>query len=204
LANLAAAYHMLDRYDDAASTLQRAIEIEPAARHYTNLGTLRYFQGRYEEAIPPLERAVELSPNRYLYWGNLADAYRWSPGRKAMAADTYRRAIDLLREQLAAKPEDPDMRSSLALYLAKAGETAAAGEELNRAELQSPTQAVILFRLAVAHEIAGQRERALERLGQALGAGYAEKEVRAEPELIDVRNDVRYHKLVASLRTPKP
>jgi hypothetical protein len=31
LANLAAAYHMLDRDDDAASTLQRAIEIEPAA-----------------------------------------------------------------------------------------------------------------------------------------------------------------------------
>jgi serine/threonine-protein kinase len=200
LANLAAAYHMLDRYDDAASTLQRAIEIEPAARHYTNLGTLRFFQGRYEDAIPPLEKAVELAPNRYLYWGNLADAYRWSPGHKSKARDTYARGIELLREQLAARPDDPDMRSTLALYLAKAGDTAGAVEHLRAFEQRPPSQAAVLFRLAVAYELASQRERALAVLEGALRAGYAEREVRGEPELINLRNDVRYHRLLASVR----
>ena len=88
LANLTAAYHMLDRYEDAASTIQRAIEIDPSGQHYSNLGTLRFFQGRYAEAISPLEKAVEYAPNRYRYWGNLADAYRWSPGHRSKAPDT--------------------------------------------------------------------------------------------------------------------
>ena len=204
LANLAAAYHMLDRYDEAASTLQRAIEIEPAARHYTNLGTLRFFQGRYEEAIPPLEKSVELAPNRYLYWLNLGDAYRWSPGHKSKARETFERGLELLREQLAAKPEDGDLRSTLALYLAKSGDTNAALQELQQVEQQTNLEAVQLFRVAVTHEIAGQREPALTRLEQALRAGYADREVRGEPELIDLRNDIRYHRIMAAVRTIRP
>jgi eukaryotic-like serine/threonine-protein kinase len=202
LANLSAGYHMLDRYEDAASTLQRAIEIEPAPRHYANLGTLRFFQGRYDDAIPPLEKAVELIPNRYRYWGNLADAYRWSTGHKARARETYARAIQLLREQLAQKPADLDMRSTLALYLAKSGDAAGAAGELSQFEGQSPSQAAVLFRLAVAHEITGNRDKALGALDNALKAGYAMKEIRSEPELVGLRSDIRYHKMAASLPAP--
>ncbi len=82
LPNLAAAYHMLNRDEDAASTLQRAIEIHPDGQHYANLGTIRFFQGRYADAVSPFEKAVDLIPNRYQYWGNLGDAYRWSPAIK--------------------------------------------------------------------------------------------------------------------------
>lgn len=204
LANLAAAYHMLDRDDDAASTLQRAIEIEPAARLFTNLGTLRFFQGRYDDAIAPLEKAVDLAPNRYLYWANLADAYRWSPGHKAKAADAYGRAIAMVREDLAKKPADADLQSRLALYLAKRGDTAAALDALRPLERVEPTQGVMLFRIAVAREVCGQRDKALLALEKAVKAGYAEKEVRGEPELLSLRNDVRYHKLVAPLAAPAP
>ena len=118
LTNLAAAYHMLDRYDEAASTLQRAIEIGPTPSLYTNLGTLRFFRGNFDEAIPPLEQAVKLAPNRYLYWANLGDAYRWSPGRRPQAAEAYSRAIGMVRDELAKKADDPDLNSRLALYLA--------------------------------------------------------------------------------------
>ena len=199
LANLAAAYHMLDRYEEAASTLQRAIEIEPTPRLFTNLGTLRFFQGRYAEAIPPLEKAVALAPNRYLYWANLGDAYRWSPGHKVKAGEAYGSAIKLLRDEIAKKPDDPDLQSRLALYLAKSGEKTAALETLSRVEQAKPTQAVTLFRVAVAHEVCGVREKALTSLESAMKAGYSEKEVRGEPELLALRNDVRFHKITASL-----
>ena len=197
LSNLAAAYHMLDRYDDAASTLQRAIEIEPAPRLFTNLGTLRFFQGRYDEAVAPLERAVELAPNRYLYWANLADAYRWSPGHKAKAAGAYARAIAMVRAEIAKKPDDPDLQSRLALYLAKSGDTAAALATLRPFERQPPTQGAVLFRIGVTYEVSGVRDKALTAFGQALKAGYSETEIRAEPELLDLRNDVRYHRMLA-------
>jgi serine/threonine protein kinase/Flp pilus assembly protein TadD len=202
LSNLAASYHMLDRYDDAASTLQRAIEIEESPRLLTNLGTLRFFRGQYEEAIPPLEKAVKLAPNRYLYWANLADAYRWSPGQKSKAAEAYGRAIGIVRDELAKKPEDPDLESRLALYLAKSGDKGAALDALQRVERLAPTQAVMLFRIAVAYEVCAMRDKALTALEKAMKAGYAEKEVRGEPELLSLRNDLRFHKIVASLAAP--
>jgi serine/threonine protein kinase len=49
--------------------------------------------GQYEEAIAPLEKAVQLAANRYLYWGNLGDAYRWAPGHKPKAREAFARAI---------------------------------------------------------------------------------------------------------------
>ena len=202
LANLAAAYHMLARYDDSASTLQRAIEIQPSGQLFTNLGTLRFFQGRYNDAIAPFEKAVELSPNRFAYWGNLADAYRWSPGNKPKARATYERAIQLLREQLAAKPDDIDLRSRLALYQAKAGETEAARAFLSGFDRAAPVPAVVFFRLAVASDVIGARDGALSFLDLALRAGYAETEVRSEPELVNLRNDLRYHRIITKLPGP--
>lgn len=199
LANLAAAYHMLARYEDSASTLQRAIEIQPSGQLFTNLGTLRFFQGRYNDAIAPFEKAVELSPNRFAYWGNLADAYRWSPGNKPRARATYERAIQLLKDQLAAKSDDLDLRSRLALYQAKAGETEAARAFLSGFDRAASTPAVVLFRLAVASDVIGERGGALSLLEHALRAGYAETEVRSEPELVSLRNDLRYHRIIAKL-----
>jgi serine/threonine-protein kinase len=199
LANLAASYHMASRYEDAASTLQRAIEIQPSGQLYTNLGTLRFFQGRYEDAIGPFEKAVQLSPNRYLYWANLADAYRWSPGHKSKAPETYQRAIAILQEQLAQKPQDIELRSRLAVYEAKSGDAAAAKALLTLLDKEKLSQAAVLFRLTIANEITGARDKSLAMLDRALKAGYAVSEVRAEPELIDLRNDLRYHQIVAKL-----
>jgi len=193
---------MLDRYDDSASTLQRAIEIEPTPRLYTNLGTLRFFRGQYDEAIPPLEKAVALAPNRYLYWANLADAYRWSPGHKAKAGEAYGRAIQMVRDELAKKPDDPDLQSRLTLYLAKSGDKPAALDALQRFERVPATQPAMLFRIAVAYEVSGVRDKALTALEQAVKAGYAEKEVRGEPELLNLRNDFRFHQIIASLAAP--
>src|SRR5262249_50589127 len=159
LSNLAAAYHMLDRDDDAASTLQRAIEVAPQPRLYTNLGTLRFAQGRYDEAVAPLDKAVALAPNRNLYWGNLADAYRWSSTQKPKAADAYANAIRLLRGDLAKSSADPDLQSRLGLYLAKAGDRPGALAALAPVEKNPAVQAAMLFRAGVAYEVCGERDK---------------------------------------------
>ena len=69
LRNLSAAYYFLGRYDEAASSLQRSLEVRASAATYTNLGTIRFFQGRYTDAVAAFEQAVELSPNSHLYLG---------------------------------------------------------------------------------------------------------------------------------------
>jgi hypothetical protein len=61
----------------------------------------------------------------------------------------------------------------------------------------------VLKQLALVHELAGNRERALDFVDRALQAGYSAKEIANDPELTSLRADRRYHALVAS-RAAKP
>ena len=54
-----------------------------------------------------------------------------------------------------------------------------------------------LYRGAVTYELAGDRAAALTTLGRALDRGYSLTEIRMDPELANLRKDVRYHRLVA-------
>jgi hypothetical protein len=56
-----------------------------------------------------------------------------------------------------------------------------------------------LYRLTVVYEVAGDRPRALAALERALKAGYPAKELANEPELIGLRADAHYHRLIDTL-----
>jgi eukaryotic-like serine/threonine-protein kinase len=203
LNNLAAVYHMLEDYEDAASALQRALEIEPSARGYSNLGTMRYFQGHFSDAVPAMEKAVELGATNYLFWGNLGDAYRWAPGMRQKAKPTYSRAIDLARGQIATSPDDSTPRGYLAGYLAKSGDTPLALEELALLERLPKQSGKALFEAAIAYEVCGKRSDALRLLQAAIAAGHSLQEIKNEQELVSLRTDVRYQRLLATLSQSK-
>ncbi|MCU1232798.1 MAG: serine/threonine protein kinase with repeat [Candidatus Solibacter sp.] len=203
LNNIAAAYHMQEDYEDAASAFQRALEIEPSAQGYTNLGTLRYFQGHFSEAVPAMEKAVELSATNYLYWGNLGDAYRWAPGMRQKAKAAYLRAIDLVRGQIATSPDDATRHGHLAGYLAKSGDTPHALEELAVLERLPKQSGRALFAAAIAYEVCGKRNDALRVLKAAIAAGHPVQEIRNEQELVSLRADVRYQRFLATLDETK-
>jgi tetratricopeptide (TPR) repeat protein len=195
--NLAAVYHQLGRTDEAAAVLQRSLEIAPDSTTYSNLGTLLYFQGRYPEALSAFERGVALGANTYLRWGNLADAARLVAGGKQKAHESYTRAIQLAHEHLSTNPDDAEARSSLALYLIRDERPKEALSELDRVlALKNPIPAV-LFKAAIVAELASQRPRALQLLGRTLAAGYQLREIVHEPDLVKLREDPEYHKLVS-------
>jgi tetratricopeptide (TPR) repeat protein len=196
-ANLAAVYHQLGRTDEAASALQRSLEIAPNSITYSNLGTLLYFQGRYPEALRAFERSVELGANTYSRWGNLADAARMVVGAHQKAHESYVRAVQLGREHLAANADDVDARSSLALYLMRDHRADEALAELDRVLAQKNPIPAVLFKGAIVAELAGQRPRALELLARSLAAGYQLREIVHEPDLVKLRADPAYHKLVS-------
>jgi hypothetical protein len=68
--------------------------------------------------------------------------------------------------------------------------------ELESLRKEKPAGGDILFRMSIAWEICGRRQEALDALAATLRAGYSIREVRNEPELTAVRNDVRYHRMV--------
>jgi serine/threonine-protein kinase len=201
---LGASHHAMNRYADAAAAFQRALEIEPSASIWANLGTARFFQGQYLDSVTAMEKAVELNPNSYLYWGNLADAYRWTPGGAAKAGPHYARAIQLANDRLTAAPADAAARSSLAVYLAKSGDKAAALREAVKVSAVPSKTATVHYKLALAYEIGGDRNKALAALSAAIQAGYSKHEIAADPELASLRSDLRYHRLVLAAGLQKP
>lgn len=200
LRNLGAAYFLLDRPDEAASILQRALEVKPIAPIYTNLGTIRFFQGRYLDAVAAFEKAVELGATNHLYWGNLGDGLRWAPGRRQDAPAAYRRAVELISEQIAKRPDDADLLSRRAVYTVKLGDPAAATKDADAVTASPNLTAQMFYRLAVTRELAGDRARALTALESALKAGFAMKDLGNEPELTAMRADARYQRLLDTLR----
>jgi serine/threonine-protein kinase len=198
LRDLSASFHMAGRYEEAASALQQSLAIEPSQRAYGNLGTLRFFQGRYAESARLFEKAIEEGATRYQAWGNLADAYRWTPGEEKKAPEAFRVALRLVRQWLESQPDDASAKSSLAVYLAKTGQPGEALAGLAALPESARRRADIQYKMAVVNELAGRRRDALQHLAQCLQIGYAVKEIEADPELRRLRLDPNYHLILAN------
>lgn len=198
--NLGVAYYMKGDLTQAASQLQKALLIRPDHSLYANLGTIYFAQGFYRQSATAFEKALEIpgGANAYLFWGNLGDAYRWIPDEER-AREAYLRAIQLIREDLRSSAIDATRRSRLALYLAKRGDKEEALRECAALESLPQLDANTWFRLAVAYEAVDHRREALAALERALPAGFSLQEVQRDPELLRLREDVRYHKLMARI-----
>jgi len=198
---------LFERGDSAAAEahLQRAIEIAPYATLYTNLGTILFFQGRYAEANAAFEHAIAAAgregtgTNNPLLWANLGDSYRFLPGREKDAHLAFRRAAQLASVELQSNPGSTRFRSQLALYLAKAGDAAAARRELAAVLAHADLEAAVRMRVLLACEVLGDRAAALAVLAGALRAGLPVAEIEREPELTALRADPGYHRLVAAI-----
>lgn len=199
--NLGAAYYAQGDLAEAASQFQKALQIRPNVNLYANLGTIQFAQGFYQQSVETFELSLDMpgGANNYMVWGNLGDAYRWTPDKKEKAHEAYRTAVQLLGEQMRSTPRDPALRSRMALYLAKDGNLARALAELDWLEKFPDKEASSWLRMVVAYEVCSRREKALAALDQALRAGLPLDEVKKDPELLGLRSDARYHRLTASL-----
>ncbi len=112
-----------------------------------------------------MERASQLTPKSEQVWGNLGDAYACVPGRKGDANPAYRRAVQLGQARLAVNANDGETMSVVALYEAKLGDKTKALENIEKARRLAPGSRKVHWEAALIYELAGQRDRALERSG---------------------------------------
>jgi serine/threonine-protein kinase len=196
--NLGAVYHMQGHFAKASAEFQTALQIRPSASVYSNLGTSLFFQGLYQQSVTAFQEALKLGANNYQIWANLGDAYRQTPGNEVNAREAFMAAIQLVRDELSGNPKDGDLRSQLALYLAKSGAKREALEQAAQAK-KLDQSAEVLATLVLIYEICGLREQALGALAAALKKGYTLEEFSRDPELLEMRKDPEYRKLVAQL-----
>jgi tetratricopeptide (TPR) repeat protein len=198
LQNLAAVYHLLERDDDAAAALQRALAIKPSADIYNNLGTIRFYSGHYDDSIAAFEKTVELGANNFDNWANLGDAYRWSTTQKGKANAAYQHAIQLVREEIRKSPQQIDLHADLAMYLAKTGDKNAALKELQIVEKAQTKEPNVLYLMAIVYELCGKRDQALDSLSASIKLGQSLADIKNEPEFVSLRADPRYHLRILS------
>ncbi|PVX37760.1 serine/threonine-protein kinase [Janthinobacterium sp. 78] len=201
-AQLSAVLERLDRADEALQVLQQGLQIHPDWELYTNLGNALFNKGNYLGAVQAFENAVSEnkgSPGHYLLWANLADAQRWVPLQAESSRDSYRRAITLLKTMLQRAPKDPTLKSRMALYSAYAGAKEDALTQVKEAVTLAPKLPDIHFRAALTYELIGKRSEALAALIHAVQWGYPINLVESAPDLLALRRDVRYQKLLIDI-----
>jgi tetratricopeptide (TPR) repeat protein len=196
--NLGAAYLKDGRKEDALLQLEHSVSIEPSAVGCSNLGSLYYFEGRYADAAAQYLKAAELNPTESRYWGNLADAYRWTPALAAKAPEAYRHAIALTEKEIAINPRDAQLHARVATSWAALGDREKAALEIARALQLSSADGYVQFCAALVDEQNHQRDLALRALKSAIESNYSLEEILHAPPLNELREDPRFSRLVAA------
>jgi len=165
--NLGGVYLNLGRYTEAIPLFERSVAIRPTADAYSNLATAYFFQQRFAEAARTYEQAVKLNPLDYEMWGNLGDAYYWTPKEQSQAIPAYRKAVSLAHAALGVNPRDGVILCNLALYHAMLHEKDPAIAFLRRALALAPDNSDFLFKAAEIYHQFGMKEPAFAAARQA-------------------------------------
>lgn len=189
--NLGILYYATRRYKEAEAALKKSISLQPIAVAYTDLGTIQYFQGRYAESVDAFEKAVQLGPKDPNNWGNLADVYRQLPARIQEAEPAYSKAVQLAGQQLGINPTDANVRSKMALYLARLGKRQESLSEIAVALQAKASNVNIPFNAAQVYELAGDHGAALRYLKEAVSRGYPADEALNLPEFKNYQDQIK-------------
>ena len=194
--NLGAIYSLMGRDDLSEEMFLKSNAIKPNSTACSNLGALYFYQRRYSDSVAMFEEAVNLEKEDYRFWGNLADAYRYTSGYQEKAPETYEHAIQLAEELLPVEQFNAHLHSNLAYYHAALGDNNKASSEISMAREIGPNDVWVLLDCIKAFEFINQRDNAIECLEEYIKAGGSIEEVRKEPDLSKLRADPRYKQLV--------
>ena len=195
--NIASVYHNQGKWQESAEMFKKAAEVQPSGDVYSNLGASVFFLGRCDEARGYFAKADAMNPGQYLTIGNLAQSYRCL-GQDRQARQYYEQAINLALQTLQVNPKDAPALSWLGLYYAELGDAARGLEFARRARSVDSQDADLMYRQAAVFALAGDEQKAVATLKQALRGGYSVKEAASDPDLKRLRNNPEFRKLTAT------
>ena len=198
LSNLGVALLYQGALEESRKAWHDSIRIAPNYQSYNNLGNLDLKQGRYADAASDYEKALEINKTDYQVWSNLAVAYSQTPGQQARAKDGFLQAAKMCREALKGNPNDPEMLSDLAMFIASEGDERQEPLVLiEKALALGPQDTYVQFNAAETYESLGYRKEALDWLGKLIASGYPLDDINHSPVLADLIKDKRYTELLA-------
>ncbi|HMF95353.1 MAG TPA: winged helix-turn-helix domain-containing protein [Vicinamibacterales bacterium] len=188
-------------YDEAAAEFEQAIRLNP------NLFDAYYYFGRTSFARGHIERSADLFrkacevrqedfQSAFLLGQSLRILERSEEGREAT-----REGVRRAERVLALNPVDARALSMGSSNLAIVGQTERALEWSQRSLDLYPNDMSVLFNATCLRAILGMKEEALEVLERAVALGYGQRDwLEHDPDYDILRDDVRFHKLLARLK----
>src|SRR5579859_894090 len=194
--NLGGVRVLQGKYAEAIPFFERSLSIRPTALAHSNLGTAHFQMRRFAESATDFEQAVKLDSKNYEVWGNLGDAYYWTPGRRPEAASAYGTAITLGEENLRHNPRDAQLLAYLGQYHAMRGEKKPALDKINAALRLQPKSPDVLLASAIAYQQLGDSTGALNALEKAVSLGIAPETIRDTPNFGGLSGNSRFLALI--------
>lgn len=168
--NLGVFHYRLGHVEEARNHWAESLAIEPRASTYSNLGKLEYDAENYAAALENYSKAAAFEPSHRIYESMGSIARR--QGKADLAGNYYGKAIELVRQELLARPGDGDLQSYLAHYLALSGDKDGASTILKGLEHDASAEPARLLRNAESYLLMGDTANA-KRLAEHALAGHS-------------------------------
>ena len=188
------------RFDESATEFERAIRLNPGLFDaWYNYGRLWVTRGDFERAGSMFDRAMQIDPDDFQ-----SPSLRLMVGRWLDRPEEIRNlAREILRRTdtyLALNPEDPRAHYFRAGALLHLGLRDEAFEAAERSVALRPYEFSSLYNAACVYAQAGERDRALDLLDQAIDKGRGNREwLLNDTDWAGLRDDPRYHSILARL-----
>lgn len=193
--SLGGVYYFAGQYEKAVEATQHAISVRPTYEGYNNLGASYLLLHRFSDAIEAFRQSIAMNGHEMRAYGNLARAYYYSPGQRALSTEQFRSALTIGETDLAVNPRDPDAHTLSAYYYAMLGNRSEALKHIQRALQLSPNDAEVLYFAAVVHSQLGNQREAISWLRRALSRGYSKSEIERTMEFDRIRSAPDFPKL---------
>ena len=153
-------------------------------------------RGRFDEAARNFEEGLKLDRTSWLSWGNLGDAYYWTPGKRQQARNAYLEALRLADERLRLNARDGHALAYRATYLAMLDQKQQALASLQTALTISAEDPDVQCRGAIVYNHFGDTDLTLKSLQKALTSGTSAGWVRDTPDFDHLRTDQRFQAIL--------
>ncbi|MBL4773514.1 MAG: tetratricopeptide repeat protein [Alcanivoracaceae bacterium] len=187
--NIAAGHYSLGQVDQAIIYTKSALEMQPSADSFSNLGTMYFYKADYIGAVNAYEKMIELNATDYINWGNLADAYKLTNNSKSKYC--YQKAVELAL--LTLNPNDSAVIADLAYYYANIGETENALKSAR--QIGKNNAGNENFIVATAYSTLYEKDLAFTHLNYAIDKNYSIEEILQTPLLENIKPDRRFLQL---------
>ena len=194
--DLGGIYVMSGRYAEAIPFLQRSAAIRPSAAAFSNLGAAFFFERKFPDAAHSYQQATALDDKQFQLFGNLAEAYYWTPGQMSRARANYDKAIELAQQQMAVNPKDAEVNADLGLFYAMIGSNQHGKQYIETALTLAPKDPAVLYQAASVYAQMDDKKEVLDLLSRALAAGLSTTNIQHNPIFDRYNADLDFKKAV--------